>query len=266
MSRKTDGTGTGANDRTILVVGHRGWLARFPENTLVGFKAAIELGVDFIELDVHLTLDGHLVVIHDEDAYRTTGVRGSVRRMTLKSVRELDAGRWFGERFAGQRIPTLEEVMTLAEGRVGLAVEVKPPGRTARALDEKLIPLVKGFNGPVVVHSFDADYIADFKRKAPGIRTGYLCAATGKAVKRTRLAGVDAIHPAWRTLTTRLAKQAREAGLGIMIWAARTRRDCLHMLKKDCDAIGADCPDVLIEVLTEHGLRSDGGPSSEVGD
>ena len=264
MSRKTDRTG--AHERTILVVGHRGWLARFPENTLVGFKAAIELGVDFVELDVHLTSDGHLVVIHDEDAHRTTGVRGSVRRMTLKRVRELDAGRRFDVKFAGQRIPTLEEVMVLAEGRVGLAVEVKPPGATARALDEKLIGLVKGFNGPVVVHSFDADYIADFKRRAPEIRTGYLCAATRKAVKWTQLAGVDAIHPAWRTLTTRLAREARKVGLDIMIWTARTRRDCLYMLKKDCDAIGADCPDVLIEVLTERGLRTGGGPSWEIGD
>lgn len=239
-----------------LVVGHRGWLARYPENTLVGFEAAIELGVDFLELDIHLSSDGHIVVIHDEDPYRTTGVRGSVKRMTLKRIRQLDAGRWFDAKFTGQRIPALEEVLELADGRVGLAVEVKAPGRTADALDEKLIPLLEDFSGPVVVHSFDADYITDFKCKAPDIRTGYLCAATMNAVRQTQLAGAEAIHPAWRTLRKRLAQEARKAGLGIMIWTARTRRDCTHMVKKDCDAIGADCPDHLIDVLIERGLRA----------
>lgn len=237
----------------IKVVGHRGWKERYPENTLAGFAAAVALGVDFLELDVHLTVDGHLVVIHDEDPYRTTGVHGLVREMTLDQVRRLDAGGWSARRYTGQRIPTLEEVMELADGRVGLAVEVKPPGATAERLDEKLIPLVRSFNGPAVVHSFDGEYIAEFKRKAPEVPVGHLCRLlTCKTIRETCEAGIDAIHPAWRTLTARLAREVRKTGLGIMIWAARSRRDCLHMVRKDCDAIGADCPDVLMEVLAER--------------
>ena len=243
----------GGGGKAIKVIGHRGWMARYPENTLVGFKAAIGLGVDYLELDVHLTSDGQVVVIHDEDVYRTTGERGSVRTMTLDRLRRLDAGGWFNECFAGERIPTLEEVMTLADGRVGLSIEVKPPGGTGEALDERLIPMVRGFKGPVVVHSFDDEYIGAFKRKAPEIPAGHLCRLlTRRTIRQTREAGVEAIHPTWRALTGRLARSARENGLGIMIWTARTHRDCLHMVRKDCDAIGANCPDVLMEVLAER--------------
>ena len=108
MSRTPESAET--DRKRPLVVGHRGWLARYPENTLVGFEAAIGRGVDFLELDIHLSSDGHIVVIHDEDPHRTTGVRGSVKRMTLKRIRQLDAGRWFDTKFTGRRIPTLEEV------------------------------------------------------------------------------------------------------------------------------------------------------------
>ena len=145
------------------------------------------------------------------------------------------------------------ETCPLALATMALVLEKR---RTADALDRKLIPLVRAFHGPVVVHSFDADYIADFKRKAPDIRTGYLCVSTMKAIRRTQQTGAEAIHPAWRTLSKRLAQEARQAGLSIMIWTARTRRDCIHMVNKGCDAIGADCPDLLIDVLTERGLRS----------
>ena len=245
--------------RTIKVMGHRGWKARYPENTLVGFEAAVALGVDFLELDIHLTADGHLVVIHDEDVRRTTDGSGSVRLMTLDRVRRLDAGGWFDASFAGQRIPTLEEVMALADGRVGLAIEVKPPGDAAEPLDERLIPLVRAFAGPVIVHSFDADYVKGLKCKAPDVPAGRLCRLlTRKLIRETCQNGIEAIHPAWRTLTARLAREVRKHGLGVMIWSARSHRDCLHMVKKDCDVIGADCPDVLMEVLAER--RNASGP------
>ena len=149
--------------------------------------------------------------------------------------------------------------MTLADGRVGLAIEVKPPGDAAEPLDERLIPLVRAFDGPVIVHSFDADYVKGFKRKAPDVPAGQLCRLlTRKLIRETREAGIEAIHPAWRTLTARLAREVRKHDLGVMIWSARSHRDCLHMARKDCDVIGADCPDVLMKVLAER--RNASGP------
>jgi glycerophosphoryl diester phosphodiesterase len=240
----------------MIVVAHRGWPLKFPENTLAGFKGALELGVDAIELDVHLSKDGHVVVIHDQDTGRTTGVPHSVRDMTLAEIRKLDAGRWFGEPFAGERIPTLEEVVQLVAGRAALAVEVKPPGAGGGLLTAKLLPLVKGGPGRFVVHSFDADYLRDFRKCCPDCETGLLCMASEKAVALAKEIGCTAIHPAWRTVTPRLNRAIRAAGLRIMAWTARTESDCLAILDTlDVDAIGADCPDVLIRILRQRGER-----------
>ncbi|HUW56283.1 MAG TPA: glycerophosphodiester phosphodiesterase family protein, partial [Planctomycetota bacterium] len=83
----------------MIVVGHRGWSQKYPENTLASFRGALDLGVDAIELDVHVTADDHVVVIHDEDVERTTDGKGPVREMTLAEVKTLDAGGWFDAKF-----------------------------------------------------------------------------------------------------------------------------------------------------------------------
>ena len=240
----------------MIVVGHRGWRQKYPENTLVSFRAAIELGVDAIELDVYLTKDDRLVVIHDSDTERTTGVPGSVRDMTLDEIRRLDAGRWFSPEFAGERIPALEEVMELAAGKVALAVEVKPPGGTSARLSEKLIPLVKSYPGDVVVHSFDANYLREFRALCSDVDTGLLCMASAGTVALAKEIGCTALHPAWQTLTHELNAAARRAGLNIMVWTVRSEEDCHAVLDRlDVDAIGADCPDVLLKILQNEGER-----------
>lgn len=95
-----------------VIVAHRGLLRHAPENTLANFRACIELGLGF-EFDVARTADGHLVCIHDDTVGRTTGAQGKVAEMTLAELRKLDAGRWFDPRFAGQKIPTIDEVLAL---------------------------------------------------------------------------------------------------------------------------------------------------------
>jgi len=108
-----------------LVVAHRGSSSIAPENTLASFRQAIEDGADAVELDVRLTRDGHVVVIHDRELRRTTGNRGRVDSYTLQEIRALNAGTWFHRRFAAERIPTLDEVFELASGRCGVDVEIK---------------------------------------------------------------------------------------------------------------------------------------------
>jgi glycerophosphoryl diester phosphodiesterase len=107
----------------LKVNGHRGDPVRFPENTLAGFEAARRAGADGIEFDVHATRDGHLVVLHDYDLARTTSGSGLVHERDLAYVRSLDAGSWFDQRFEGERVPLLEEVLEL-DG-VGFELELK---------------------------------------------------------------------------------------------------------------------------------------------
>src|SRR5918911_3997990 len=110
----------------VWVVGHRGAMGHCPENTPASFERGLELGADWIELDVHLSRDGALVVIHDETVDRTTNGHGAVRDHTLAELEALDAGSWFGADYAGQRIPTLDEVLTWARRRDTIVdIEIK---------------------------------------------------------------------------------------------------------------------------------------------
>src|SRR5262249_15124436 len=105
-----------ASAQSPRLVGHRGLLRHAPENTLASFESCLALRLGF-ELDVRRSKDGTLVVLHDDDASRTTDGKGKVDKLELADLKRLDAGRWFGESFAGQRVPTLDEVLTLLKDR-----------------------------------------------------------------------------------------------------------------------------------------------------
>src|SRR5436309_263912 len=122
-----------------FIVAHRGASALAPENTLAAFRRALEAGAPAVECDVHLTADGAPIVIHDARVDRTTNGTGEVASLTLAALRALDAGGWFDPRFAGERLPTLEETLAIAAGRSRVFVELKPGGGAAlvdRALAE----------------------------------------------------------------------------------------------------------------------------------
>lgn len=109
----------------VTVIAHRGASADAPENTLAAFEESIRQGADYFELDCHLSKDGAVIVIHDATVDRTTDGAGRVRDMTFEELRQLDAGAWRGEAFAGERLPTLDEALSLARGRIGVYVELK---------------------------------------------------------------------------------------------------------------------------------------------
>lgn len=109
----------------IFVAAHRGWSTKYPENTLEAFQAALDLGVDQLELDVRITKDGELVVIHDAAVDRTTNGTGKVCNMTLAQLKELDAGSWKGAEFAGYRIPTFIEFMELVKDHPTITLDVE---------------------------------------------------------------------------------------------------------------------------------------------
>ena len=233
----------------MRVVGHRGWPAKYPENSLPGFAAAVALGVDAIELDVHLTRDDHVVVFHDEDTKRVADRDVSVRQSTLAELKTLDVGAKYSPRFAGTRIPTLGEVIEVLGARTSFFVEVKDPRETAARLNARLVPMIDALAGRVVVQSFSADYLRTFRVLRPDVPTGFLCAASGETIARTLELGCAAIHPSWDSLTPALNRASRDAGLGIYIWNLRRAEDCARVLDLDVDAVGVDHPDVMLELL-----------------
>ena len=108
-----------------LLIGHRGYPARYPENTMASFRGAMEAGCDMIELDVTITKDRRIVVIHDDTLDRTTAGKGPVRERSFEEIRKLDAGGWFDPRFSAERVPELSEVLELTAGRCLLNIEIK---------------------------------------------------------------------------------------------------------------------------------------------
>ena len=237
-----------------IVLGHRGWRAAYPENTLAGIAAAIELGCEAVEFDLHLTADGRIVVIHDEDADRTTDGAGSVQQMTLAEVQRLDAGSWLGERFAGARVPTLEELLAIVPPHVELYAEVKD-GRPAMV--EALLPMVAPRGEAAVVHSFGRAFLDTFRAAAPLMRMGLLGNVTKlDMLAEARRLGSQGIHPCVEGLSREAVAAWQAEGFTVMVWTARDEAECREALALAPDAIGTDCPDILLR------LRDEGAPAA----
>jgi glycerophosphoryl diester phosphodiesterase len=142
-----------------------------PENTLAAFEQAIQLGTDLVELDIHATLDGRIVVLHDSKLDRTTDRQGEVSQLSFAEVRAADAGAWCSPAFAGQRVPALEEVLELARGRVLVLIEVK-----ADNIVERLLQTIAAMRAgdQVVVQSFSAETVRRLRLLAPGLPAAWL--------------------------------------------------------------------------------------------
>ncbi|WP_445487654.1 glycerophosphodiester phosphodiesterase [Niallia sp. 03133] len=131
------------SNKNSLVGAHRGASQYYPENTMLSFHKALELGADYIELDVHLTKDEVPVVIHDSTLERTTDGKGKIRDYTMEELKRFDAGSWFGKEFTGLEIPTLEEVLQWSKGRMGVNIELKQDVEKYAHLEEKVLEVIR---------------------------------------------------------------------------------------------------------------------------
>jgi glycerophosphoryl diester phosphodiesterase len=235
------------------IIGHRGASAEAPENTLAAFRRAAELGAAGFETDLRVTSDGEFLLLHDARVNRTTDGRGQVDELPLAALRRLDAGSWFDKKFAGERIPTLDEALGLA-GELGLRIylEVKAPlsGSLPRALAERLRNT--GRLDRVVVLAFDGATIAAVREAEPGLETALLTDRARGAVKQAQRAGAKQLAPRHTRATPRLVRQAREAGLGVVVWTVNRRSEMRRMLSIGVDGIMTDYPGRLRETIEER--------------
>jgi len=155
-----------AQARTVVAIAHRCEHNHHPENTIPAYQAAIKLGANFIEVDVRTTKDGKLVVMHDATVNKTTNGHGEVADMTLRQIRALDAGIKFSPRFAGTRVPTFDEVLRLARGKIGIYADVK------QASAEKFVNALKryGMVPHTVVYGYSVAFFQDVVRLDPEIK------------------------------------------------------------------------------------------------
>jgi len=205
----------------ILLGGHRGNPHEYPENTLASFRSAIELGVDVIECDVHRSEDGGLPVIHDHLLDRTSNGSGLVRDQTMAELKRFDAGSWKDPRFKDERIPSIDEVLALARGQVGVAIEIKNLPLPYAGIEELVVEAVKsaGMVRDVVVISFDHRCIKRVGELESEILTGVLEASRPVEVLRVMDdADADVFCPHWASIEPQTAAELHAAGKMIGVW------------------------------------------------
>jgi glycerophosphoryl diester phosphodiesterase len=233
----------------MLNIAHRGASGRFPENTLTAFSAAIDAGAQVCELDVQLTNDGSLVVIHDETVERTTDGRGVVRSMTLNQIRRLDAGGRFGREFRGEKVPTLEEVLVLANGRCGLNIELKSPG-----VEHKVCALIVERNllATTMISSFDWNAIALVRRLEPLARVGLLASRwPARMVAAARELKAESINPRSDIVSEKLCIAAHHWNLSVYTWTVDEPFEMRRLIASGVDGIMTNYPERLRELTGE---------------
>ena len=250
-------------DGQPLIGAHRGGAAYAPENTLASFAEGLRRGAHMLELDIHLSRDGELVVIHDHDLARTTDGRGHVHRHTLAELKRLDAGAWFDPRFAGERIPTLEEVIAFVNRRAYLTVEVKGLPGDWPALTDRLLATLERHDAIdwTLVIAFDHRHILRLKERNPALKGAINY--SGRLVDPLhagRTARADILNQSWLYCDRDLCDQAHAAGFAVQCFAP-TAAVAWDLARNGVDIMDTDEPDLIVAATRTGAPRPDGPPS-----
>jgi glycerophosphoryl diester phosphodiesterase len=227
---------------------HRGASGHAPENTLAAFRLAMEMGAEMCELDVQQTADDRLVVMHDSELDRTTNGKGSVWEMTLAELQQHDAGSWFNPRFAGEKLPALEEVIALVRGKMQLNIEAKIHGHE-RNVAARILETLKRerFEDECVVTSFDHQIVDEIKALAPELQVGYIF---GWREFSTEVfdGKVELLSAHYSLVDTAFLERARAAGKKVHVWTVNDQWLMRRMIEMGVDGIITNYPDRLREV------------------
>lgn len=230
------------------VVAHRGASAYAPENTLASYREALARGAVAAETDVHLSLDRHVVVMHDPTPARTTGAPGAIAELPWDALRGLDAGAWFDGAFAGEPVPELGELLDLTRGRLVLCIEIKAGDGIVEAVRERVD--ARGMRGDVVVFSFDAAAVTGAKAAMPDVPAVWLARRPGQGapyapavVDEARALGVDAVGFDHRALSAEVVAAAHAAGLPVFTWTVNAEADARRVATMGVDVLIGDAPD-----------------------
>jgi glycerophosphoryl diester phosphodiesterase len=240
-----------------FIFAHRGASAHAPENTLSAFQLALTQNADGIELDVKLSSDGHVVVIHDPTLDRTTGTKGRVKDMSLADLRALDAGSFFSETFKGEKIPTLEEVFETMGKRLFINVELTNYTTPRDQLVETVCMLVKKFNlqKHVMFSSFFAGNLSKAGSYLPEVPRGLL-ALNGIAGAWARSFGYyfgkyQALHPYLSDVTPEQVGRVHRLKGRIHVWTVNKADDMRKLFRWGVDAIFTDDPHLAVQIRGE---------------
>jgi glycerophosphoryl diester phosphodiesterase len=241
-------------DDHTLVTAHRGSSRHAPENTLSAVRKAIEQGADYAEIDVQETADGVVVVLHDSDLMRMTGVPKKIWEIDYEELQSLDAGSWFSEEFRGERIPTLAEVIALAGNDIKLNIELKFNGHQ-ESLVERTLDVIRenDFESRCVITSLSYDGIRETKRRSPQLEVGYIVYQTLGDIART---DADFLSVSTGLATRNLIASTQVQGKQVHVWTVNDAREMSLMIDRGVDNIITDLPGELVALLAERSQMS----------
>lgn len=239
--------------RRWLRVAHRGASGSAPEHTRPAFERALALGVDMIELDVQLSRDHELVVIHDLDLPRTTSGNGLVREHDFADLKRLDAGIWFGKDFVGLRLMSLAEVIDIVGTRARLNVEVKAPAPDWPALATTLMRLLSahGLVDSTIISSFEPEALGAVRQQSPDAKLGLLWQRPdfAEAWQWSGALGATSIHPHWCLVSADVLCAARALRLQVVTWTVNDVSTMVELVCQGVDGIISDFPERFDEVV-----------------
>lgn len=250
----------------VQVIAHRGASAYSPENTLPAVDLGADMRADYVEIDVQMTSDGELVVMHDTTLGRTTDVEARypdrapwrVADFTLAEIQTLDAGSWFSAEFAGTGVPTLQEVLDTLHGRAGLLLEVKSP-QLYPGIAEAIVADLDGEGwlranaraGRLVVQSFDWAFMEHFNTLAPEVPAGLLGGPPTEAQMAELSTWADQINPSHTRVTLAFVDMVHRYGMETWPYTVNTEKRMRELIDLGVDGIITNYPDVLIDVIEE---------------
>lgn len=231
-----------------LVIAHRGASAEAPENSLAAFVLGVSQGCDMIELDVHLTKDKQVVVIHDHTLDRTTNGIGEIATLNYEDIKGYDCGKWFSDQCAGEYVPLLEEVLTKVPAHVQFNVEVKAAGTPGMA--GCLIDVLRKTDriGSTVVSSFHYGCLVELKKQLPDLRIGLLYHEEIADFKKfEEESGVElfSLHPHYPFVTESYMESATAAGKAVYPWTVDDEADWRKLIDLGVAGIITNKPGLL---------------------
>jgi len=233
-----------------IAIGHRGDSQNAPENTLGAFAKAIDAGAQMVEFDIRQAASGELVVIHDERVDRTTDGQGEVSKLSLDELRELSAGAWFAPQFAGEKIPTLDEVLDLCVlGKCVPMVEIKGKTKAQPDVAERVAEALAkhGIEEASIVIPKDPLRAKQLQEHTPKTQLCYLSLTKGQARSAMKIPGVYGADIYWKSLSLGLIQELRADGRFLTPWTVNRARDMDRILQLGCAAIISDNPVTLLD-------------------
>ena len=236
----------------MKVLAHRGFSGNYPENTMLAFRKAIEAGADGIELDIHESRDGQLVIIHDENLVRTTGINAIVSDLTLAELTKTRASRTRDDAFYTP-IPSFEEFCEFASnGSFITNVEIKTNNQWYQDIERKAIDMVRayGLQDRIIFSSFNWVSVMRAKQLAPEIPCGFLYDSQHlHLAPQAKDAGIQFMHPDYTLLNDSVVAECRENGIGLNVWTINDESRMKQLIRWDVDSAITNYPDMCLRML-----------------